>query len=122
MDKEAAQALGRSMLESVKDYFARSIAPIVQRLDEIEKRDIHSAIAAEVSKAVAEIPKPKDADIAPAVAEIRAEVAASVEVLKAEVAAAVAAIPEVQNGKDADPEFIRAEVEKAVAEIPKPQA
>jgi hypothetical protein len=72
-------------------------------------------IRAEVAKAVAAIPRPKDGEPGKDAYPVDAN----------EIAAAVLAEVRVpvdgKDGKDADPEFIRTEVAKAVAAIPRPK-
>jgi hypothetical protein len=69
-------------------------------------------IRAEVAKAVAAIPVPKDGKDAEPLNE---------EVVIAKILAKIPAPKNGADGKDADPEFIRAEVAKAVAVLPKPK-
>lgn len=122
------EALGQQLVVVVRDFVARSQAPVLTRLEDLEKRiaaavtletfenapdfdpaEVETVVRTAVSQAIAEIPLPTvDQET------IRVLVEDAVK-------AAVAALPVPKDGRDADPETVRTLIAQAVAQLPPPK-
>lgn len=124
------KAFGAEIVGVVKEYVSGSVAPLVERLEAMERRlddmptpqDGKDADPAEVAAIVSEGMKSELSEIRAAVEAI--EVPELPDIPKM-VADAVAAIPEPQDGKSVTVEdvspLIEESVSKAVSELPKPK-
>jgi hypothetical protein len=134
--------LGKEMTAIVREFVGRAVAPLLARIDDLERRQsetIRQAVAeavaalppatpgkdadpeqtaemvrAEVEKAVAALPKPQDGRSV----SVEDLVPAIEERLPALISEAVAGIPVPKDGKDADPEIMREMIADAVAKLP----
>lgn len=139
MNLPEAEALGKEMLEAVKGFVARALAPLSKRIDDLQARlnaipagpkgdkgDPGESVRGEKGEPGAE---GKSVDVAALVEQVTAGCRAWATQLfestpKPKDGAAGAKGDKGErgaNGKDADPAAIRAEVLKAVGELPAPK-
>ncbi|TPJ76198.1 hypothetical protein FJ422_30410 [Mesorhizobium sp. B2-6-3] len=141
------KAFGAEIVGIVKGHVERSLAPIMARLESMEKAigalpapkdgepgtsvtidDVAPMIRAEAERVGAGVLAAAKATVAELVANLPPGPAgkdADPEIIKQMVDAAIAALPPAEKGKDADPvevaAQIAAEVERAVAALPPPR-
>lgn len=131
------KAFGQEVVETVKSYLAREVAPLLDRIAALEKNlaehpppvapDVATMVRAEGERIAAELSL-KNGAVEAALANLEsaiAQLAVSVpggDDIKALVDEAVSALPPAAPGKDADPievaEIVKAEVEAQVKALP----
>ena len=109
------KAFGLEVVSAVRAHVDKSMAPIVARIEAIERK---LAEPAAVDGDDLDAVKSDVESLRKAIADLPAPVAPELPDIPAMIAEAVAAIPAPENGKDADPEVIRQMVAEAVAEVP----
>lgn len=129
------KAFGADIVAIVKGHMERNLAPIMSRLEAMEKAhaalplpkdgapgksvtldDVAPLISREVERAVSAIPKPKDGEDG-----VSIDVDAVKAVVSEAVASAVAAIPTPKDGADVDMDAVKALVDQVAATLRRPQ-